>query len=89
MKVTIFRKQKDGSESAVSEELEKFLQRIQTDLRDDYIWKYRQVFPSLMKNDTWGHIDHIPTVCPVCEYQKNKDGEHVMRTFKSCTFKGT
>ncbi len=81
MKVTIFRKQKDGSESVANEELEKFLQRIQTDLRDDYIWKYRQVFPTMMKNDTWGHIDHIPTVCPVCEYQKNKDGERVMRTF--------
>jgi len=81
MKITIFRKQKNGSESIANEEFESFMTRLLSDTREEYILRYRDVYPRLDGVGDWVYIDRIPTFCPSAEYYKNKSGQRVFRLY--------
>lgn len=81
MKISIFRKQKDGSESVASEEFSDYISRIAKDNAKEYILKYRDALPYLEKADRWKYYDYIPMICPVAEYYKKKSGEVEMRAY--------
>lgn len=81
MKISIFRKQKDGSESVSSEEFSDYISRIAKDNAKEYILKYRDALPYLEKADRWKYYDCIPMICPVAEYYKKKSGEVEMRAY--------
>jgi len=81
MKITIFRKQKDGSSSVANEEFNDFVARIAEDHGQMYIMKYRYDLPFLTNKDNWLYIDRIPTVTPVSEFLKKKSGEKELRIY--------
>lgn len=81
MKISIFRKQRDGSESVANEEFGAYIERISHDVYGDYIGKYREAFLRLENEGRWIWIDRIPTVCPVSEYYRKANGQHAFRTY--------
>lgn len=82
MKVSIFRKSKDGNGQTIAcEDFEKFVERIKVDSREGYITRLREVVNGLEHVDRWSHYSRIPQVCPSCEYYRKSSGQREFRLY--------
>jgi len=82
MKISIFRKQKEGVESVASMTMDDFITRIANDGSKMYISRFRDAIPYMDKRENWIYYDNIPSICPVSEFFKvKKTGEIEMREY--------
>lgn len=82
MKFTLFRKSKTDNKTTLQcVEANEFIISMNECIQQKLISEYREIFLALGKSENWGKLDQFIRVCPVSEYYRNKQGEHLWRRY--------